>query len=282
MAVVAVVLLLALLPVFRAGGRDAADGPRLTVATWNMCGVLDWGCAEFGDGAAKTSALVGLVHGRGARVVLLQEACAGDVEAARQALGATAWQLAFQPYEQVGADGRRSPVACGGGAERGDAGFGILANAELSGQVVVPAAQPTSGLQRGVLCATAGADLRVCAAHLSLPPSDRSRRDLEFRDDQLAALLTAAGDGPAVFGGDFNASPPKPGNKDAWIWPAAYFDRVQECDQQHPAQPGGRATHDNGLKLDYLFTALPRHGCRLADTGVSDHRALVLEVSAAL
>ncbi|MFD8599568.1 endonuclease/exonuclease/phosphatase family protein [Kitasatospora sp. NPDC059646] len=288
---VAGVLLLGLVPAVRHGARslvgaDGPDGPRLTVATWNTCGVAAWGCGEYGGGEQKAKALRSLAQDHGARVVLVQEACRGDLDRARAGLGA-AWQLAFEPYRQVDAAGAETPVDCGAG--RGEAGFGILAAVPLTDVAPVESPQPAPGLHRGILCATAvpaapaAPPLRVCVAHLSLPPADRSDRPAELRDDQLAALLAAAGAAGSVFGGDFNSSPPGPRNKDAWIWPAGYFDAVRECDQESAGQRSGfAATHENGLKLDYLFTALPRHGCSQVDTGFSDHRAELLTVAAAL
>ncbi|MGW4805759.1 endonuclease/exonuclease/phosphatase family protein [Kitasatospora sp. NPDC004272] len=277
-------------------------GPRLTVATWNMCGEVAWGCGKYGGGEQKAEALRSLAVDHGVRAVLVQEACRGDLERARAGLGAD-WQLAFQPYAEVDDAGAAAPVDCGDG--RGQAGIGILAAAPLTDVSPVAAPQPEHGLRRGILCATAtstaasptapaspgaasGGGLRLCVAHLSLPPADRSDRAAELRDDQLAALLAAGtagapGTAGSVFGGDFNSSPPGQNGRDAWIWPAAYFDTVRECAQQEPDQRSGFApTHQNGRKLDYLFTALPRHGCHQVDTGLSDHRAELLTVTAAL
>ncbi|MFK0193159.1 endonuclease/exonuclease/phosphatase family protein [Kitasatospora sp. NPDC090308] len=293
-------LLLGLVPVVRHGAGARADeggpdGPRLTVATWNMCGVASWGCAEYGGGEQKAGALRSLAKDHGARAVLVQEACRGDLD--RAGLGA-GWRFVFQPYTQVDETGTAAPVECGDG--RGEAGIGILAAAPLTDVSPVAAPQPEHGLRRGILCATAaptasssaatatappGSGLRLCVAHLSLPPTDRSDRGADLRDDQLAALLAAGtartpGTTGSVFGGDFNSSPPGPNNRDAWIWPAAYFDTVRECAQERPDQRSGfAATHENGLKLDYLFTALPRHGCGRVDTGFSDHEAELLTVA---
>lgn len=306
---VAGVLLLGLVPAVRHGAGAVVGvggptaGPRLTVATWNMCGEAAWGCGKYGGGEQKVGALRSLVKDHGARALLLEEACRGDLERARAELGAD-WQLAFQPYEQVDGAGGATPVDCGDG--RGDAGIGILAAAPLADVSPVVAPQSERGLHRGILCAATrtatgtsaasgaspaaapGAGLRLCVAHLSLPPTDRSDRAAEFRDDQLAALL-AAGTArcrvrpSSVFGGDLNSSPPGSDRRDAWIWPAAYFDTVRECAQQAPEQRSGfAATHENGHKLDYLFTALPRHGCDRVDTGFSDHEAELLTVAATL
>ncbi|MFB7946688.1 endonuclease/exonuclease/phosphatase family protein [Kitasatospora phosalacinea] len=283
-----------------AGGPDGSEKPRLTVATWNMCGVAAWGCGKYGGGEQKDEALRSLAEDHGARALLVQEACRGDLERARAELGAD-WQLAFQPYEQVDDAGSAAPVDCAD--DRGEAGIGILAAAPLTDVSPVAAPQPEHGLRRGILCATAqtapasqtapaaptaapGGGLRLCVAHLSLPPADRSDRGSELRDDQLAALLAAgtavpSGTAGSVFGGDFNSSPPESDRRDAWIWPAAYFDTVRECAQEAPGQRSGFApTHENGLKLDYLFTALPRHACDRVDTGFSDHEAELLTVTA--
>ncbi|MFJ1791423.1 endonuclease/exonuclease/phosphatase family protein [Kitasatospora griseola] len=286
----AAALLLGMVPAVRHGaeslvGAGGSDGRRVTVATWNMCGVTAWGCGEYGGGEQKAKVLRSLAKDHGARAVLVQEACRGDLERARAGLGAD-WQVAFQPYQQVDGAGGATPVDCGSG--RGEAGIGILAAGPLKDVSPVAAPQPEPGLRRGILCATAtaqpGGGLRLCVAHLSLPPADRSDRAAELRDDQLSALLVAGtakapGTAGSVFGGDFNSSPPGPHNKDAWIWPAAYFDTVQECAQDTPGQRTGfESTHENGLKLDYLFTALPRHGCARVDTGFSDHRAELITV----
>ncbi|RAJ32834.1 hypothetical protein K353_05832 [Kitasatospora sp. SolWspMP-SS2h] len=302
---VAGVVLLGLVPVVRHSteavvGVGGTQGPRLTVATWNMCGEAVWGCGKYGGGEQKVEALRSLAKEHGARAMLLEEACRGDLERSRDALGAD-WRLVFQPYEQVddpsGAGGA-VPVDCGGG--RGVAGIGILAAAPLTDVIPVAAPQPERGLRRGILCATvtapttpasqspttsSGGGLRLCVAHLSLPPADRSDRGADLRDDQLAALLAAGtarvpGAAGSVFGGDFNSSPPGSEPRDAWIWPAAYFDTVRECAQEEPGQRSGfAATHENGLKLDYLFTALPRHGCERVDTGSSDHEAELISVA---
>ncbi|PJN23750.1 hypothetical protein CG736_21000 [Kitasatospora sp. CB02891] len=302
MGAAAAALLLGMVPAVRHGaesliGAGGPDGPRVTVATWNMCGVTAWGCGGYGGGEQKAEALRSPAKDPGARAILVQGACRGDLDRARAGLG-TARQLAFQLYQQLDGAGGATPVDCGSG--RGEAGIGILAAAPLTDVSPVAAPQPEHGLRRGILCATAtataaataatarpGGGLRLCVAHLSLPPTDRSDRAAELRDDQLSALLeagTAGTPGPAgsVFGGHFNSSPPGPRNKDARIRPAASFDTVQECAQNTPGQHTGfERTHENGLKLDHLFTALPRHGCAQEDTGFSEHRAELLTVAAA-
>ncbi|WP_185832128.1 hypothetical protein [Streptomyces sp. WAC 04229] len=52
----------------------------------------------------------------------------------------------------------------------------------------------------------------------------------------------------------------------------------RERDQEFAADRSGRPTHESGHKLDCLFTGLPRSGCTVRDTGVSDHRALLVRV----
>ncbi|MFI0575220.1 endonuclease/exonuclease/phosphatase family protein [Streptomyces tendae] len=251
-----------------------ADGT-LTVATWNMCGVRQWNCSATGGAAAKNTALRRLVTADGARVLLLQEACSGDLEAARRSLGRS-WRLAFQPYSLRDRTGRTTAVRCTGDG-RGTAGFAVLSAHPLTAVRVVPSPQPVAGLRRGILCATVAVlDVRVCAAHLTLPGGDAAHPNWEYRDDQLKALVAAVPERRTVFGGDFNLAPPDAHDPAAWVWPGAAFHVYRECDQDASSQP--RNTHASGHKLDYLFTALPRVSCAVRDTGVSDHRALLLKV----
>ncbi|WNI21754.1 endonuclease/exonuclease/phosphatase family protein [Streptomyces sp. ITFR-16] len=251
---------------------------QVVVATWNMCGVRQWNCEGTGSGAQKARALTELPTDTGARVVMLQEVCAGDLAAARTELG-PAWHSAFKAYRSFDAQGHGTPVPCGA-ARRGVAGIAILASSALSHVSEPSVRQPATGLHRGILCATAAAaHLRVCNAHLSLPGTDASRPELEFRDDQLASLVDTA-DGRTVFGGDLNSAPPSPGDAAGWIWPHDAYRRYRECDQRSASSRAGRPTHRTGHKVDYLFTALPRAGCSVRDTGRSDHSALVLRVEA--
>ncbi|MFH8439872.1 endonuclease/exonuclease/phosphatase family protein [Streptomyces sp. NPDC018026] len=249
----------------------------LTVATWNMCGIKRWNCSNTGSPAAKTSALGRLVTADGARVLLLQEACSGDLEAARKGLGRS-WHLAFRAYSTRDRAGRTTPVRCAGDS-RGSAGFAVLSAYPLTSVRAVPSRQPSVGLQRGILCATVRApDVRVCDAHLTLPDGDAAHPSWEYRDDQLKALVAAVPKQRTVFGGDFNLDPPGARNPAAWVWPSVAYRTYRECDQASPSSRTARATHTSGHKLDYLFTGLPRLACTVRDTGKSDHRALLLKV----
>ncbi|MFI1756884.1 endonuclease/exonuclease/phosphatase family protein [Streptomyces sp. NPDC020571] len=252
-------------------------GGTLTVATWNMCGVRQWNCSETGSPAAKESALRRLVTADGARVLLLQETCSGDLERARRSLGSS-WHLAFRPYASRDRAGRTAPVRCTGNS-RGSAGFAVLSAHPLTSVRAVPSPQPVAGLRRGILCATvAGPDIRVCVAHLTLPDGDPAHPSWEYRDDQLKALVAAVPKQRTVFGGDFNLAPPGARNPAAWVWPSAAYHAYRECDQNSPSSYPARPTHASGHKLDYLFTGLPRISCTVRNTGTSDHRALLLEV----
>ncbi|MGX4733776.1 hypothetical protein [Kitasatospora griseola] len=136
----AAALLLGMVPAVRHGaqsliGAGGSDGPRVTVATWNMCGVTAWGCGEYGGGEQKAKALCSPAKDHGARAILVQEARRGDLDRARAGLGAD-WQLAFQPYQQLdgagGAehvvpDGEFDPVGAGRVAGEPDGGAGRLA-----------------------------------------------------------------------------------------------------------------------------------------------------------
>ncbi|MGZ3102134.1 endonuclease/exonuclease/phosphatase family protein [Streptomyces sp. H72] len=264
----------------RGDGRGATRPPvaerLLTVATWNMCGVRQWGCAGTGSGPEKRRAVERLV-GAGADVVLLQEACATHAESVREALGES-WQSAFRPYTWRDGDGRTGTIDCEGRG-RGTAGLAVLSDRPLSAVRSVPTSQPEVGLRRGILCATVAAvDVRVCNAHLSLPGSDRAHPGWEYRDDQLKALVAAVPGRRTVFGGDFNLRPPGSRNRSGWVWPPSAYDAFRECDQTSGADRSGRATHVSGHKLDYLFAGLPRSSCAVRDTGVSDHRALLMRV----
>ncbi|MFI5975210.1 endonuclease/exonuclease/phosphatase family protein [Streptomyces sp. NPDC051452] len=256
---------------------SSATGRTLTVATWNMCGVERWNCEGTGSPAVKRRALSDLVARTGARVVFLQESCAGDVRAVSARLGAS-WHSAFHAYTWRTAAGRTSTVRCAG-AGQGAAGTALLSAYDLSAVAPVAAQQPTVGLRRGILCATVAAlDVRLCVAHLSPPGSDRAHPRWELRDDQLRALVSAVPARRTVFGGDLNVDPPAAHNPAAWVWPAEPYHAYEECDQPSASSLYGRPTHRSRHKIDYLFTGLPRAGCSVRDTGASDHYALVLRV----
>ncbi|MDP5317294.1 endonuclease/exonuclease/phosphatase family protein [Streptomyces poriferorum] len=248
------------------------------VATWNMCGVQQWNCQGTGSGSQKAEALKRLATDGGAQVIMLQEACAGDLAVARKKLGEN-WQSAFKAYRYFGERGSGASVRCADDGQ-GAAGIAILASSPLSAVSEPLVRQPSVGLHRGILCVTVAAKhLRACNAHLSLPGGTPSRPGPEFRDDQLKSLVGAA-DAQTVFGGDLNSAPPSARDSSSWIWPYELYRRYRECDQPSPSSRGGRATHVTGHKVDYLFTALRRAGCSVRDTGASDHWALVMRVRA--
>lgn len=250
----------------------------VVVATWNMCGVEQWGCDEAGGPQEKFQQLRDLVGGLGVRVLLLQEVCSEDLVASAVRLGPE-WHSAFEPYEDVDAEGERTVVECTGRG-RGRAGYGLLAASSLTGVEAVPTQQPTVGLHRGILCAGVPAlAVRVCNAHIALRESDTAHPDWEFRDDQLRSLMAAAAtDARTVVGGDFNSPPPAAKNTTAWVWPPEMYATYRECDQKGGSRKG-RPTYADGTKIDYLFTLLPRTACEVVDTKASDHRPLVMKVS---
>ncbi|MEU6891044.1 endonuclease/exonuclease/phosphatase family protein [Streptomyces sp. NPDC046557] len=238
--------------------------------TWNMCGVPQWDCKDMA-GTARTEELWKLASAANTRAVLLQEVCSGDLSQVAGRLGAT-WHTSFRPYVTVAKTGDRSPVLCEN-PDRGSAGFAILAHSELTKVFLLPTPQPKEGVQRGVLCASLAAeDIRVCSAHLTPKGDDR-----ELRGDQLREMVRVSVGKRAVVGGDFNAVPPGQDNPNTWMWPSELYSKLRECDQRGSSR-AGRPTHEDGDKIDYLFTSLTRSGCELAPWGVSDHRALVLRV----
>lgn len=256
---------------------DAAPA-ELRIATWNMCGVRQWNCQDTGSSRRKIQALKRLATVDGARVIMLQEVCAGDLASARKELG-QGWRSTFRAYAYRDARGRQTDIRCAE-QRQGQAGFAILASSPLSRVAVVPTRQPAVGLRRGVLCATvASHGVQVCNAHLTLPGSDRAHPDWEYRDDQLSSLVGAA-DARTVFGGDLNSAPPSAGSQDSWIWPYDMYRSYRECDQGPASSRSGQATHLTGHKVDYLFTALPRTHCSVRATAASDHLALVMGVRA--
>ncbi|MET8574029.1 endonuclease/exonuclease/phosphatase family protein [Streptomyces sp. NPDC005012] len=259
-----------------AGPPAERPGPLLTVATWNMCGVRQWNCEATGDTAAKRKALEELTAGGdGARVLLLQEVCAADLEAVRARLGAT-WHAEFRAYTWRAASGRVTTVRCDGPGG-GEAGYAVLSAYPLEAARVVRSPQPAVGVQRGLLCADVPAhDVQVCTAHLTVPGGDTAHPGREYRDDQLQALFAAQDGRRAVFGGDLNVAPPGARDPASWVWPAAAR-AYRECDRAASAA-GGRPTHVSGHKLDHLFSGLPLAGCEVSDTGASDHRALLMTV----
>ncbi|MGW6901603.1 endonuclease/exonuclease/phosphatase family protein [Streptomyces sp. NPDC054919] len=256
---------------------NAAPG-ELRIATWNMCGVRQWNCQDTGSSRQKIQALKRLAVVDGARVIMLQEVCAGDLTSARKELG-QGWRSTFRAYAYRDARGRQTDVRCAE-QRQGRAGFAILASSPLSRVSVVPSRQPAVGLRRGILCATvASRGVQVCNAHLTLPGGDRAHPEWEYRDDQLSSLVGAA-DAHTVFGGDLNSAPPSAGSQDSWIWPYDMYRGYQECDQRSASSRSGRATHLTGHKVDYLFTALPRTHCSVRATAASDHLSLVMGIRA--
>ncbi|WP_329552452.1 endonuclease/exonuclease/phosphatase family protein [Streptomyces sp. NBC_00696] len=257
--------------------RSAASTRALTVATWNMCGVRQWGCAATGSWAEKRTQLGQLATRAGARVIFLQETCGAELESVRRGLGGS-WHTAFRAYSERDAAGRTAPVRCATPGA-GTAGFAILSAYPLSAVTTVASQQPAVGVRRGILCATVAAhELRLCTAHLSPRHSDAAHPAWEFRDDQLKALAHAADTRRTVYGGDLNVNPPGSRNPFSWVWPSGPYTDQRECDQTSVSSRAGRDTHVSGHKFDYLFTGLPRVRCSVRDTGKSDHYALLLRV----
>ncbi|MBT2544283.1 endonuclease/exonuclease/phosphatase family protein [Streptomyces sp. ISL-44] len=255
-----------------------AKADTVSVATWNMCGVEQWGCEDKGSPNDKFQQLRALADARGVRVMLLQEVCSEDLLSAARRLGKD-WHSQFDPYVSVDEAGRSEPVSCTGEG-RGQAGSGLLAASPLTEVKAVPTQQPTAGLHRRFLCAQVPAQgVRVCNGHVALRGTDTVHPDWDFRDDQLRSLFEAASeDDRTIIGGDFNSAPPVGGSPTSWLWPAEAYTTYQECDQKGVSR-AGRRTHEDGTKIDYLFTTLPRTACQVVDTKASDHRALVMRVS---
>ncbi|MFE2291613.1 endonuclease/exonuclease/phosphatase family protein [Streptomyces sp. NPDC059452] len=265
------------------GAQDspAAPGPTdargtLSVATWNVCGVRQWNCEDTGPAEEKRDRIEALARQSGARVILLQEVCSGDLTAVRTALG-DRWQSLFRPYTAVREE-RTSTVRCTGDG-RGTAGYGMLSALPLTGVADVPLPQPATGLRRGILCATARAEnVRLCTTHLNPQQGRATAVTAKLREDQLRALVRAASGPRTVFGGDLNTAPPTGTGTDAWARTDGPYNTYRECDRS--GESGApRETHRSGYKIDYLFTSLPRQGCSVLRSPASDHWALLLRVT---
>ncbi|MFF5444226.1 endonuclease/exonuclease/phosphatase family protein [Streptomyces sp. NPDC012888] len=265
------------------GDKPAAMVPRgeepgrVTVATWNICGPDRWGgCPGTGSPTDKARQLRKLAEDRGVRVMLLQEVCSDDLRATAKRMGPD-WHSTFEPYIQAATSGERNPVRCEGQGS-GEAGIGLLAASPLENVQVIDVQQPATGIQRAFMCADLPAlAIRACNAHVMLP-ANAARPEQEMRGSQLRTLVEAS-DKRTVFGGDFNSKPPVD-RSTAWIWPAEAYTVYQECDQLGEKRTG-RPTHKGGVKLDYLFTAMPRLGCDTFETRYSDHQPLVMQISTA-
>ncbi|HEU5107079.1 MAG TPA: hypothetical protein VFT95_00740, partial [Micromonosporaceae bacterium] len=210
----------------------------------------------------------------------------GRPHAAADRLG-TGWSRSFFPY-QWSQDGVRTNNRCGDDDGRADRiGTAIVARGGLSGARLHPTTQPWTGQNRPFQCATSTRwAVRLCNAHLSPAGSNPDHPEWEYADDQLAEIRDVISAVPTVvLGGDFNVNPPDwPGNARAWLWPDDFYSAgagtpgYRECDQQG-AERTGRATHDSGAKIDYLFSGEPRRWCQVLDTPYSDHHLIIESVA---
>ncbi|MFF2568398.1 endonuclease/exonuclease/phosphatase family protein [Streptomyces sp. NPDC101191] len=276
-------------------------GTNLQVLSWNMCDVVRWGgCAERRT-AQKVALLKQKVQENYVQAMLLQEVCQSTLSALLTQLG-PAWSAEFAPYHwsQKGAL-TVSPCETKPGTSEpldpnDDVGTAIVVKAGLSDPVAYPTVRASTELVPPLQCATATYfEVRLCAVHSPRQASDRDFPQLDYRDDYQLALKDIVEDSPqVVFGGDFNATPPDLGPANAKVWkPAELYagsgtPGYAECDQQnHPGTRNGTATHDSGVKIDYIFGSLPGRWCIVepkapeGQTNLSDHRYLIYSVAVA-
>lgn len=256
----------------------AAEPKVLNVMSWNMCGVIRWGCTGTADekiGVVKYHVDNTFVH-----AALLQEVCEDDLTKLMAVLG-PGWHKAYTPY-LWSQDGKIGTIMC----DNDRAGTAIIAKVGLSDAKVHPTTQPWTGMHRPLLCATATYwNTRLCNVHLTPHPGGNpDHPEWDYRDDQIAEIKTlVAGLQNFVIGGDFNVKPPEwPGTADAWVWGGngLYWNGTSgyvECDQTGAARTG-RATHDSGTKIDYIFSSETRRWCALGASAYSDHHVLVESV----
>jgi len=259
------------------GVASAAEPKVLNVMSWNMCGVIRWGCTSTAD--AKIGVVKYHVANTFVQAALLQEVCEDDLTTLMGELG-SGWSKAFTPY-LWSQDGKTSPITC----DTDRAGTAIIAKVGLSDVKVHATTQPWTGMHRPLLCATATYwATRLCSVHLTPHPGGNpDHPEWDYRDDQIGEIKgLVAGFPNFVIGGDFNVKPPQwPGTQDAWVWGnGLYYDGTSgyvECDQQGSVRTGG-PTHDSNTKIDYIFSSETRRWCARADSAHSDHHVLVESV----
>jgi endonuclease/exonuclease/phosphatase (EEP) superfamily protein YafD len=273
-------------PVAVAVSASAAPG-NLQVMSWNMCGSQrsTWHCENTGPPEQKIGVVTYHVQNNYVQVVLLQEICEDDLALLMTRLG-TDWSRAFVAYQWSQA-GVTSDSRCGNDDGRAARiGTAIVVKAGMSGARRYPTTQPWTGQHRPFHCATATYwGVRLCNAHLSPRGANPEHPDREYADDQLAEIRDVVATFPTVvLGGDFNVQPPDaPANPRAWLWPDGLYATgegsagYRECDQEGTSRTG-RPTHDEGWKIDYIFSTESRRWCAVGNSAYSDHHVVIYSV----
>ncbi|MFG1998093.1 endonuclease/exonuclease/phosphatase family protein [Spirillospora sp. NPDC048911] len=257
---------------------DAAQATRTTavnVLNWNVCGDTDARCPLGTKPAEVVKTVVtqmknNVVSGRKVKAdaVFLQEVCSGHVKAIAEQTGTNAWSWKFAPVLQTNG----KPATCKNG--QGQLGVGMGTEHEITGVEKVYLPSPRARRQVA-LCGNVASlgNLRLCTAQLSDEPNG------EWRRKQTQKIVSLAGAGRVVFGGDFNDQPKQPALD-------VLYRSFAECDQAAGGARAGERTHQNaqGLavaKTDYVFaTKTAGIACEVPNLPVrtSDHRPIAAVV----
>jgi endonuclease/exonuclease/phosphatase family metal-dependent hydrolase len=270
-----------------------AAPPPISVMTWNICASHNTECFFYGANHQDVAWKVAW-YARSLAikpdVIMLQEFCSGGTGTLERTLeektGRT-WTVRSATIKSADGTAKTCASQTGSGASRGNYSI-ALAVADSAPTISEHALTSPSWYQRRVaLCATIPAKkARVCGAHLSSGLSyDDHQAGAPYRTKQVQELMAVAANSSGnrpIIGGDLNARPPggAGGTAAERAVTTRLYDAYQECDQQGDVR-NGRATHDNGLKLDYLFA--PKGtvtGCFVEQQAASsDHKPVYIKVS---
>ncbi|TDC84270.1 endonuclease/exonuclease/phosphatase family protein [Actinomadura sp. 7K507] len=235
----------------------------INAMSWNVCGDAGPGCplgtapSDLGEQIVQrmNSTEVG---GRevATNAVLLQEVCEGHVRDFKKAL--VKWSWAFTPLP-------KGP-SCAQGHGRLGLAIGTDAPLEGTGEAKLPS---PPGQAHVALCGEVSSwTTRLCVTQFSSSEDDEARRK------QARALVTLAGTGRVLVGGDLAATP------DSRALDPLY-DAYAECDQSGSSRTGAKTRQNwQGTaveKTDYLFVSKSAGvSCSVPTTRTeaSDHRPL--------
>lgn len=226
----------------------------------NMCG----SARHKGDAGMLVEAIAELVLGHRPGVVLLNEACLGQIDRLW-------WELEHAGAAMSGAFGATSAKSnCKGRPGRRWYGNAVLCAGPGIGEPQVSALPNRSGAseERAAIGMQANLDGRHVWAHaLHLVPRNREEEINRRQITELAKIFNArAASGEAVIlGGDFNAPPDR-------LQELSTHGRFQDIDYS-----GNRPTYRNE-KIDYIFLSRERFSDlsgRPIRSSVSDHAPLL-------
>jgi hypothetical protein len=187
LAVVTVLLASALTPFL----SSATASTTITVLQLNLC---HSGIADCYRGDAALRRAVEVIDAEHPRVLSVNEACAGDVDPLRAAMGPVAWRFVAAEHT----DG--TPVTCRDGQPFGNI---VMLDASLAGGPAVAGSytdQDDENEFRVWACLPAGV-LTACTTHLSSHSGSIAAAQCRELMSRVAGFATR---GPVVVAGDFN------------------------------------------------------------------------------